>query len=54
MSLNIKKDEISTSHRLGKKPQQGPDRRPIIAKFCRREVKNEIIRVKRTVRPKDF
>ena len=40
-NINIPSHEISTAHRLGKKPfSQQPDRRNIIVKFCRRDTKD--------------
>ena len=39
----ISPNDISISHRLGKKPvTQGPDKRSIVVKFCRREIKNGV------------
>ena len=44
LRMEISKEEISTVHRLGPKPQnQAPDRRSFIVKFCRRDLKREII-----------
>ena len=46
---------MSVSHRLGSKPrQQGQDTRPIIVKFCRRDVKYSIRHSCRSLRPKDL
>ena len=43
VNLEIGRSDISTAHRLGsKKKQQGPDRRPIIVKLCRRDLKRDI------------
>ena len=39
----VSPNDISTAHRLGKKPiSQNPDRRSIIVKFCRRDVKHQL------------
>ena len=44
LKINVSNHDISTVHRLGPKPRtQEPDKRPIIAKFCRRDVKGEIL-----------
>lgn len=52
LGVTIQSNSISTAHRLGKKPiKQGPDRRPIIVKFCRRETKQDIVESRRAVRP---
>ena len=43
LRLQIEANDISTAHRLGKKPVvQGPDRRSIIVQFCRRDTKRTI------------
>jgi hypothetical protein len=42
--LTLSPGDISTAHRLGRKPvAQGPDRRRIVAKLCRRDTKREIL-----------
>lgn len=52
INLAIKPSDISISHRLGKKPiSQAPDRRSIIVKFCRRDIKRELISACKTVKP---
>ena len=44
-SLNISPTDISTAHRLGRKPlSQLPDKRSVIIKFCRRDSKDEVYR----------
>ena len=44
--------EISVAHRLGKKPlNQAPDRRSLIVKLCRREVKRDLVTACRTAKP---
>ena len=47
--------DISTVHRLGeKKSTQGPDRRDIIIKFCRRDSKVNLIAASRRVKANQF
>ena len=42
-NVNLQRHEISTAHRLGKRPiTQQPDKRNIIIKFCRRDIKEDI------------
>ena len=42
--INVNSSDINTSHRIGAKPQnQAPDKRSLIIKFCRRDLKREII-----------
>ena len=41
-NIQISDADISTAHRLGKN-SQNPDKRPIIVKLCRRDIKREII-----------
>ena len=48
LKLNLSPDSISTAHRLGRKPpNQSPDRRNLIVKLVRRDVKHEIISASR-------
>ena len=48
MQGEVEASEISTAHRLGKKPaSQQPDKRSIIVKFCRRDTKNDVYRSSR-------
>lgn len=50
--LSIKLDDISIAHRLGgKSKQQGPDRRSIIVKLCRRDLKTDILYACKEHRP---
>ena len=52
LKLNMNPNEISTSHRIGKKPiNQKPDKRRIIAKFCRRDHKVDILNACREIKP---
>ena len=49
LHLQVRDGDISTAHRLGKKPTtQGPDKRSIVAKLCRRDLKNEILHAKKS------
>ena len=43
-SRNISTSDISSAHRIGsKRPNQGPDNRPIKIKLCRRDMKQPIL-----------
>ena len=51
-TLVIKSDDISTAHRLGRKPDGSrQDKRSIIFKLCRRDLKREIIQACRSQKP---
>lgn len=55
LRINLHETDISTAHRLGKKPkQQGPDHRRIIFKLCRRDTKTEILNSCRQHKPNFF
>ena len=55
LNINVSVDDISVSHRLGRASNsQGPDRRNIIVKFCRRERKSDVLRACRLVKPQGF
>ena len=55
LQININPSDISVSHRLGpKRPSQGPDKRPIIAKLCRRDLKREVLQAARSRRVAGF
>ena len=48
LKIQIQESDISVAHRAGKKPTtQGPDRRGIQVRFCRRDVKRQIMLTKR-------
>ena len=48
LNLNLTPDAISTAHRLGKKPiSQGPDKRKIVVKFTRRDLKRDVVSASR-------
>ena len=47
LGIIVNLNEISVSQRLGKKPSSPQDHRPIIAKFCRRDLKMDILRKSR-------
>ena len=52
LKFSIAPGDISTAHRLGKKPlTQQPDRRKIVVKFCRRDVKKDILFASRQLKP---
>ena len=49
LNIEISDADISVAHRVGTKPpSQQPDRRQIIAKFCRRDVKRDLLIAKRS------
>ena len=51
----LKPEDVSVAHRLGKKPiNQTTDRRSIIAKFCRRDTKHDILKACRAVKPRNI
>ena len=48
LKIDIQESDISVAHRAGKKPTtQGPDRRGIQVRFCRRDLKREIMMTRR-------
>ena len=48
LKISLQPSDISVAHRAGKKPStQGPDRRGIQVRFCRRDTKREIMLTKR-------
>ena len=53
LGLAVKNDDVSISHRLGKKPT-GEDKRSIIFKLCRREMKAQIIEICKRKRPENL
>ena len=49
--LVVSSNDISVSHRLGLKPtNQRPDRRNLIIKFCRRDVKRDVLAASRRMK----
>ena len=55
LKIVIPKDGISVCHRMGSKAKsQKPDNRPIIAKFCQRSTKTDIIIASRKMRIPNF
>ena len=46
--------EISIAHRLGSKPTSGTDKRSIIARFCRRKSKYDVLNAARKNKPTDL
>ena len=55
LKLNVQPTDISTAHRVGKKPlNQQVDRRNIILKLCRRDVKADILHACRQLKPKFY
>ena len=52
LNVNISLNDISVSHRLGRASgSQRPDRRSLIVKFCRRDMKTDVLRACKTVKP---
>lgn len=52
LKINISPTDVSSSHRLGKKPlTQQADRRNIIVKLCRKDLKHDILLACRDVKP---
>ena len=51
MNYSYPVDEVSVSHRLGSPPKTGQDKRAIIAKFCRRDIKMDILKSTKNVKP---
>ena len=52
LKINLQTNDISTSHRLGRKPaSQGPDKRKIVLKLCRRDLKKDILFASKSLRP---
>ena len=52
LRINVKSSDVSTAHRMGLQPKsQAEDRRRIVIKFCRREIKQEIISVCKRTKP---
>ena len=48
LKIELQETDISVAHRSGKKPvSQGPDRRGIQVRFCRRDIKRQIMTTKR-------
>ena len=55
LNIVLPPDGISACHRLGSKSaSQRPDTRPIIAKFCQRSTKNDILSAARKLRRPQF
>lgn len=56
INLVIKASDISVAHRLGVRTAsaQGTDKRKIVVKLCRREMKQDLLKASRTVRPNNI
>ena len=51
----VNENDVSTAHRLGRPPTaQNPDKRGIIVKLCRRDVKNNILEASRKMKLNGF
>ena len=53
LKIEISPNDVSTAHRLGRKPStQGDDKRSLIVKLCRRDIKRDLIAAsKKQARP---
>ena len=55
LNVNIAGSDISVARRVGKKPaSQLPDKRSIIVKLCRRDLKQDLLTAARSVKPDRF
>ena len=55
LNFNMNTTDISISHRIGKKPSaQGPDRRSLMVKLCRRDIKTTLLSACRDQKPTGF
>ena len=55
LNVEVRKEDISVSHRLGRKPAaQGPDRRSLVVKFCRRDLKRDLLQACRRKKPENL
>ena len=55
LNISVNLSDISVCHRLGNKgPSQRPDRRSLIVKFCRRDLKMDIVNSARKKKPADL
>ena len=54
LRLNLNPTDISTAHRMGRKPNtQATDRRKLVVKLCRRDLKRDILMAAKNIKP-DF
>ena len=52
LNLSINRSDLSTAHRVGKKAaNQQPDRRKLIAKLCRRDLKVDVLNACKQLKP---
>ena len=51
-NLNIQPADISVAHRLGSKSNAGTDGRSIIARFCRRKLKYDVLNRAKQIKPR--
>lgn len=55
LSVAIASSDISVAHRIGGRPvTQGPDRRSIVVKLCRRDLKRDLLQASRSKKPTNF
>ena len=52
LKIAIQPSDISTAHRMGRKPvTQAPDTRKLVVKFCRRDIKKDILLAGKNLKP---
>ena len=54
INLIVNPADISVAHRLGRKPDQGPNKRKIVIKLCRRETKSRFVESMQSCKAKEF
>ena len=54
INLIVNPVDIFVAHRLGRKPDQDPDKRKIVVKLCRRETKQDLLKTCRAVKPRNI
>ena len=52
--VTISEADISVAHRIGKKRDQGPDKRSVLFKLCRRDAKGKIMAACKEKKPNKF
>ena len=50
LNFTLSPNDVSTVHRLGKAQAAGRDRRPFIVKFCKRDTKNKLMTLAKTLK----
>ena len=54
IGVAISEEDISVAHRIGKKRDRGPDKRNVIFKLCRRDVKGKIMTACKEKKPEQL